>query len=1001
MSERSMKTTKPTQWRSLNQLAMSQDDREALKNEFPEGASELHVTDVSRRRFLGIMGASAALAGAGLTGCMRKPVEHIVPYTSRPEDVIPGVSRYFATNLWTGSTVVQALVKSSDGRPTKIDGNPRGRARGASTSFAQAEILRMYDPDRSQHPLRGGEAVTWEQAAEGVAELRASMAASGGAGVALLVEERPSPSLRAQVAAFRQAYPQARVFTHDDARSGTQAAALVAAGAAGARVRYDVAAARVIVSLDSDFLHTEPNALQNAQGYGDGRRAATPEDEINRVYAIEPSFTVSGSNSDHHLALPASQVGPFAAAIAAALGVPGVTGTAPAGTESWVTAIAADLQANGGASLVVAGDRQPAWVHLVALAINQQLGNIGTTISVHSDPDAPEAGTLLELAAAIEAGEVTTLITVGVNPVYSAPGSVGFAALMERLEASVTLSFHVDETARASSWHIPRSHDLEAWGDLRDVDGRGGVQQPLIEPLYASLSELEFLDRLVRDDRRDGYTIVRETWSAGVPGGDDAANWNRWLHDGVAPFEATPAANLDLSGVGAAVSAAASVAAPTLNALEINVQLSPTVLDGRYANTAWMQEYPNPVTKLTWDNAAIMSAATADALGIRWGSGMRQGRENAEVLTVTVNGQSLEIPAFVIPGVVDNVIVVELGYGRSGRVAEGAGVDVRPLTNTEQGWILPGATVSRTGRRYLLASTQDHHTLVPNDNPNYARPLVVAATMDEFRADPSFPLQYELMPESKIHSPWTEPNPRGGQQWGMTIDLNTCIGCGACTIACNAENNIPVVGKSEVLNGREMHWIRIDRYFTGDMAAPEMVNQPLGCAHCETAPCEQVCPVAATVHSPDGLNDMVYNRCIGTRYCGNNCPYKVRRFNFFAYNRYNTEENELLRLQRNPDVTVRHRGVMEKCTYCVQRIQAAKIEAKVNGDGVIPDGAVRTACQQVCPTQAIVFGDINDPNSEVSRLKAQTRNYALLSFLNIKPRTTYLAKLRNPNSDLV
>lgn len=995
-----MKTNNRTQWRSMNALLATSEESQAARNEFPEGASELPVTDVNRRQFLGLLGASAALAGVGLQGCMRKRVEHILPFTSRPEDFLPGEARYYASNLFVANEVMPVLVRSTDGRPTKIDGNPRAAdTLGRSTAFAQAEILALYDTDRARNATRGDADISWETALEELATLRNDLRANKGQGVALVVGPVPSPTLKAQLDAFAAAYPQARTFVVDSAVAGNQAKALQESGAEGAALSYDFKPARVVVTLDADILHTEGDALRNTIGFSAGRNVATPQAELNRLYSIEPSFSVTGSNADNHLRIPASQIGTFARALAAAVGVAGVSGDVPAEQAAFLTALADDLKANRGTSVVAVGERQPAWVHQLGFAINDALGNVGVTVRALRNTARPQGPGLVALNEALASGSVSTIITLGVNPVYAAPAVLGLGANYAKAERRVALAYHRDETARAATLHIPQAHALETWGDLQANTGHTGIQQPLIEPLFPSLSAIEVLEHLTQDTARDSYDIVRSVWEQNIGGIGFSNAFKRWLHDGIGPAVTPETVSLSLAGVAAAANAAPALPAPSASSVEVVFQNSPTVLDGRYANTSWMQEYPNPVSKLTWDNAALMSPQTAKNLGVSWGSGQNEGAEKAQVLTLSVDGRSLEIPAFIIPGIAENVVVVEFGYGRDiGYIAKGAGVNAQALSDGS--WIATGVSVQKTSKTYMLATTQDHWSLVPNDNPTYARPIVIETDIETYRQRPNFVLDSEAMRPSQLHSLWTPPNPTTGQQWGLTIDLSSCTGCGACTIACQAENNIPVVGKAEVLNGREMHWIRVDRYFTGDESNPGMVSQPLGCMHCETAPCEQVCPVAATIHSPDGLNDMVYNRCIGTRYCANNCPYKVRRFNFFAYNKYETESNELLELQRNPRVTVRHRGVMEKCTYCVQRINQARIDAKVDSDGIIADGAVQTACQQACPAGAIIFGDVNDPTSKVSVAKRQDRNYELLAWLNVKPRTTYLAKVRNPNPEL-
>lgn len=1007
-----MKTKNTSQWRSMNALLASRNERAADQHEFPEGASEPPSTSVDRRQFLGILGSTAALAGVGLQGCMRKRTRNILPFTSRPEDYLPGEARYYATNLFVGGEVLPLLVRSNDGRPSKIDGNPRStETLGRSTVFAQAEILRLFDTDRARTARQGDKELSLNGVGKALDELRATLEANQGQGTAIVVAPIPSPSLQTQLNGFAKAYPNARTFVVDTQTAGNQAQALEDVGAKGGTVQYNLEDARIIVTLDADIMHTEGDVLRNTIGFSKNRKIDTPDGELNRIYSVEPMYSVTGSNADHNIRIPASQIGRVAQAIAAGVGVSGVSADAPEGTQAFVDALIKDLQANRGESVIAVGERQPAWVHQLGFAINEALGNTGKTFDVIANDAMPQGESFNALNQALESGEITTVITLGVNTLYSAPTASKFAENFAKAEQRITLAFHRDETAAASTLHIPEAHPLECWGDLQASSGRLGIQQPLIEPLFPALSAIQVLDRLIDGDARDDHDIVRETWAKYVGGIGFGGAWSQWLHDGVGPLRAQTSATLDLSGVGQAASSAEIAEAPSASKVEIVLQNSSTILDGRYANVSWMQEFSHPISKLTWDNAALMSPKTAANLNIKWGSGRKGGvGEKARVLKITVNGQSVKLPAYIVPGIAENVIVTEFGYGRDlGPVSKGAGVDVRPLQDENGSWIASGATVESTSETYMLATTQDHWSLVPSlvreegvpeeEQVNY-RPLVRQTDLETYRRRPDVVRDHDLDAPDNIKSLWTLPNPRTGQQWGMSIDLNACIGCGACTIACQAENNIPVVGKSQVLNGREMTWIRIDRYFTGEEDNPGIVQQPVGCQHCETAPCEAVCPVAATIHSPDGLNDMVYNRCIGTRYCANNCPYKVRRFNFLAYNRYDTESNELLELQRNPNVTIRHRGVMEKCTYCVQRINHARIEARREHDGIIADGAIRTACEQACPSGAIVFGDINDPTSRVSIAKRQDRNYQLLAWLNTQPRTSYLAKVRNPNPEL-
>src|SRR5690625_1594824 len=1007
-----MKTKNTSQWRSMNALLASREQRAADNHEFPEGASDAPSTEVDRRQFLGILGATTALAGVGLQGCMRKRTRNIVPFTSRPEDYLPGEARFYATNLFVAGEALPLLVRSNDGHPSQNDGNPRSsETLGRSTVFAQAEILRLYDTDRARTARKGDQELSLNGVAKALGELRQTLAATQGEGAAIVVAPIPSPSLQTQLNGFAKAYPKARTFVVDTQVAGNQAQALEAVGAKGGSVRYNLDDARVIVTLDADIMHAEGDILRNTIGFSKNRKIDTPDGDLNRIYSVEPMYSVTGSNADHNIRIPASQIGLVAQAIAAGVGVAGVSANAPEGTQAFVDALVKDLQANRGQSAIAVGERQPAWVHQLGFAINDALGNTGKTFDVVLNDARPQGESFEDLHAALAQGEITTVITLGVNTVYGAPGASKFAENFAKATERVTLAFHRDETAAASTLHIPEAHPLECWGDLQANSGRLGIQQPLIEPIFPALSAIQVLDRLINEQERDDHDIVRETWAKYVGGIGFGGAWSQWLHDGVGPQRALKSANLSLAGVGQAAAQAAIAEAPSCDTGATALQSSSTILHGRYANVSWLQECSHPISKLTWDNAALMSPKTAQNLGVKWGSGRNGGvGEKAQVLKITVNGQTVKLPAYIVPGIAENVIVTEFGYGRDlGPVSKGAGVDVRPLQGETRGWILPGATVERTKETYMLATTQDHWSLVPSlvreegvpeeQQVNY-RPLVRQTDLETYRRRPDFVRDHDMAAPGDIKSLWTLPNPRTGQQWGMSIDLNACIGCGACTIACQAENNIPVVGKSQVLNGREMTWIRIDRYFTGDEDNPGIVQQPVGCQHCETAPCEAVCPVAATIHSADGLNDMVYNRCIGTRYCANNCPYKVRRFNFLAYNRYDTEANELLELQRNPNVTIRHRGVMEKCTYCVQRINHARIEARREHDGIIADGAIRTACEQACPSGAIVFGDINDPTSRVSIAKRQDRNYQMLAWLNTQPRTSYLAKVRNPNPEL-
>jgi Fe-S-cluster-containing dehydrogenase component/anaerobic selenocysteine-containing dehydrogenase len=955
---------------------------------------------------MGLAGAGTAFAGLTLSGCMRKPREKILPFAKRPEDLVPGQPQYYATAAAIGGGVEGLLVESHEGRPTKIEGNPRHPvSRGASSAWAQAEILGLYDPDRSRRPKLKGKSATWGSFFSAVGGRLEELGKKRGAGLCLLTEYQPSPTYIQLISDLQRQYPGAKVFRHDATfpAGAAEGAAMLGFDRFQPLPRLD--RAKVIVALDADPLGADADALRHARDFADGRRAETPKDAMNRLYVAEPIFTPTGTLADHRLRLPASQIGALLIELSRAL--MGNSGGAPAGAEAvkevlnkhgagrwagWAKALAKDLQRHRGASVVLVGQRQPGWVHALAQLVNELIGAVGTTVRFSAAEDLAayrKMGSLPELAKLMDAGQVDTLVCVGANPVYDAPADLNFGALVKKAPLSIHLGHYLDETAKACTWHVPRSHFLEAWGDLRAADGTASVQQPLIAPLFDTRSEIEVLAHLAGVKRRRGYELVRRYWTQRAAG-DQTKSWRRGLHDGVIQEGKTTNAKYNVvstvASPGAGYVALAAALKETTPApqpggdkLEAIFSLDSSLLDGRYANNGWLQELPDPVTKLTWDNAALFSPATAKRLGVK----------SAEMVELGLDGRKLTMAAFIVPGTADDVVVLPLGYGRKepGETARGSGFDVGKLRSSKAPHIAAGLTVRPLGRRYLLASTQDHGSME-------GRAIVLEGDLELFRADPEFARKAVKHPPLK--SIWKEHEHKG-QQWGMSVDLNACTGCNACVVACQAENYIPVVGKPRVLDGREMQWLRIDRYFEGDADDARMLVQPMACQHCELAPCEGVCPVAATVHSPEGLNDMAYNRCIGTRYCSNNCPYKVRRFNFFQYNK---GIDPVARMQKNPDVTIRFRGVMEKCSYCVQRINAAKIDAKRDGDGKVRDGAILPACAQACPTKAIVFGDINDKGSAVSRRKAQPRDYTVLPEINVKPRTTYAARVRNPNPAL-
>ncbi len=1011
----------PRLWRSLSQLRKHPHAEEALGHEFsPEAAAP--PSGASRRQFLQLMGASMALAG--LTAC-RRPEEVILPYTRQPEEIIPGIPLYYATAMPFRGVLRSVLVESHDGRPTKVEGNPEHPAsRGRTSIFEQASVLDLYDPDRS--------AKVWREGAESsmpafAAFCKQLVAGAAQRRVAVLAPESSSMTLaelRAQMAAR---YPGLRWITYTPEGDDLEALGAQLAFGRPLRPYYRFSEAAVIVSFDADFLGPqERNFLGNTAEFAASRRILTPEDRMSRLYVAESAFSPTGAKADHRLRIRSVDAPAVLAAVAARLGVAGAPAS-PFADDPWVAAAAADLQAAGAAGLVLAGETQPAEVHALCAAVNSRLGAAGRTV-VHLDTGEaarpPQGPALAQLVADLRAGAVDTLVMLGVNPVYDMPGELGFAEALKQTPYTIHAGLYFDETAAASRWHVPLAHYLEAWGDGRTYDGSATMQQPLIAPLYAdALSELELVHLLAAGTPRSGYDLVRARWQAlGLAAGEDA--WRAVLHNGFAPNTAYP--------VAAAGAGAAALRLPTVepDAVEVVFRLDSKVLDGCYANNAWLQELPESMTKIVWDNAAVMSPATAKRLGVE--VDYEEGMSMADRIEITLGGRTLDAPVWVQPGHADNSITLRFGYGRNIRslrdetpfllwdtdrkvnvYAQGAlgsevGVNVYPLRSAALERIAVGPAITRAGGGYLLATTQEHGSME-------GRPIVRAATLEEYRKNPAFVKDaVEPLPGGgpwdEYPALWQENHPKSDpyfkdnlyypNQWGMVIDLNTCTGCNACVVACQAENNVPVVGKQQVAHGREMHWLRVDRYYMSEdeehTDTADVAFQPMFCVHCENAPCEPVCPVYATSHSPDGISEMTYNRCIGTRYCSNNCPYKVRKFNYFHWMK---DIPPTVQMQMNPDVTVRFRGVMEKCTYCVQRVREAQREAAVQNRNV-RDGDVQTACQQVCPANAIVFGDINNPNAPVSVLKRQPNRYEVLEEINTKPRTSYMGLVRNPNPAL-
>jgi molybdopterin-containing oxidoreductase family iron-sulfur binding subunit len=986
-----MKTGK-TFWRTLDEFADDPSFVERLHNEFPSQVEA--ITDpTTRRTFMKLMGASLALAG--VTACTTQPEEAIVPYVRQPEEMILGKPLFFATAMSLGGIATGLLVESHEGRPTKIEGNPQHPSSlGAADVFCQAAILDMYDPDRAQTLTNSGDVTSWSAFIVNMKAMLAAQQPLQGAGIRILSQTVGSPTLGAQIKEFLGRFPSAR--WHQWEPAGANNARLGSQLAFGEFVdaQYSIDKADVILSLDSDFLACGPGSLVYARQFA-SRRNPEEADRMNRLYVLETMPSATGAKADHRMPLKPSALAEAARQIAAAVGV-GTAG-APAGAlQTWIGAVAKDLQAHRGSSLVMAGDAQPPAVHALAHAMNQALGNVGQTVTymptVEVEP-VDQVASLRALVADMNDGKVDLLVILGGNPVYDAPADLNFGAALDKVLTRVYLAQHNNETAERCHWQIPEAHFLEAWSDARGHDGTASIVQPLIAPLYNGRSAHEVLAALSDRPERSAYDNIREYWQQNAPAGtagDFDVNWRRWLHDGVIPGTAFAPKTVTL-----AAGAANPPAAEAASGMEIAFRLDPAVYDGRFANNGWLQELPKPITRIVWDNAVFASPATAAALQAENEPATRGGEHgtiDSDVVELRFRGRAVRGPIFAVPGHPDDCVTVHLGYGRSraGHIGTGPGFNAYALRSSDALWAGSGVEAATTGDRFNVACTQYHHLIE-------GRGTVRAVTREEFVANPESvhegfeapPRTITLYPDFKYE----------GYKWGMAIDLNTCVGCNACVVACHAENNIAVVGKDQVLRGREMHWIRIDAYFVGDPAQPgdlETYFQPVPCMQCENAPCEVVCPVGATVHSHEGLNDMVYNRCVGTRYCSNNCPYKVRRFNYLLYSDWDTAS---YKLGRNPDVTVRSRGVMEKCTYCVQRITAAKIESE-KADRRIADGEIKTACQQTCPSEAIVFGDLNDPNSRVARLQAEERNYALLAELNTRPRTTYLAAVRNVNPEL-
>jgi molybdopterin-containing oxidoreductase family iron-sulfur binding subunit len=961
-------------WELFETLAASDEFQAALRRDFPSQEWRFGA-ETDRREFLRLMGGSLALAG--LAGCTRQPDERILPYAKHPEASVPGLPRYFATAFSAGGPALGLLVESHEGRPTKIEGNPDHPASlGASDAIAQAQILSLYDPDRSRVVLREGGIDTWARFFGELDERRRLHEARRGEGLVVLTQSVVSPTLEDQLSRLIDTLPGARWVSWQPLHRETERAGAELALGRDAMVRPRFENARIVLALDSDFLAHGPAPVRHARDLARRRDRARLEAEgaaPARLYSVESSCSITGAYADQRAALRPSEVELFARALASELGIAVRAGEVPERARALFASLLADLRANESRSLVLVGAWQDARVHALGHVLNRALGGVGRTLDYGEPVEARGGGSTAELAdlvARMNAGEVESLLILSGNPAHDAPADLVFANALERVPFRVHLSQYEDETSRLCHWHLPEAHFLESWSDARAFDGSVSVVQPLIAPLYGGRTAHEIVAALAGRGNASPYELVRDHQRVVLGNPGDASferAWERAVHDGVwpasarPPIETTLTTSIDLGPP------------PEPGAIELVLRPDASVLDGRFANNGWLQETPRPLTRLVWDNAALVSPAFA----------RERALENGMLVELSLEtGRSVRAPIWVLPGHPDGVVSVHLGYGRAraGRLGNGVGFDAYPLRTRDRPWSNGGLSIRATGERHELVSVQMHWSMEGRD-------IVRRATFAD--PAPARPVREEPHAESASLYP---PVAYEGHAWGMVIDQSACTGCNACMVACQAENNVPVVGKAEAAKGRVMHWLRVDVYREGPESDPVILHQPVPCMHCEKAPCELVCPVGATVHSEEGLNEMVYNRCVGTRYCGNNCPYKVRRFNFLHYSE---DRSEALALGRNPEVTVRSRGVMEKCTYCVQRIQRARGVAEKEGRA-IEDGEIRTACQQACPSRAIVFGDLNRAGGILSQKRSEPHHYALLEELGTRPRTTYLARLGDP-----
>ncbi|HEX3719955.1 MAG TPA: TAT-variant-translocated molybdopterin oxidoreductase [Verrucomicrobiae bacterium] len=954
-------------WRSLEEIADTREFREMLHREFPAGAFEWW-DGLSRRNFLKMSAATMALAG--LNACTKQPTREIYPYVNQPQGMVLGDPLYYATSMLMGGFATGVLAKSREGHPIKVDGNPEHPASlGGSSVWMQASILNLYDPDRSQTVTHNGDISTW---ALFLSDLDHGL---DGRGLRFLTETVTSPTLAAHLNDLIKQFPGAKWHQYDPiTRDNIRDGARLAFGEF-VETHYQFDKANVILSLDADFLCAHPQRLRYTRHFADGRRVSGGRREMSRLYVVESTPTVTGTMAEHRLPMEGAAIEDFARQVAQQLGA-----QAEPGHNQFLDELVKDLRRHQGSSIVIAGEWQPPVVHALAHRLNQILGNVGNTVYYSETAEAQPVNqleSLRELVGEMKTGAVKTLFILGGNPVYTAPVDLDFGEHLKKVERSIHLGLGLDETGALCTWHVPETHYLESWGDARAFDGTVSLMQPLIAPLYDGKSASELLGVMKRQQPiQSDYEILRDYWRKQNPWPDFEAGWRKAICDGF----------IGGSGFGrkeVSVNSQTFLKTSQHNeGFEVIFRPDPNLWDGRFANNGWLHECPKPINKLTWDNAVYISPKAAERLKLT----------NNDNVKVTFQGRAVVGPVWVMPGQAENTITLPLGYGRAraGRVGDGVGFNAYSIRPSDAPWIGLGATLERTGETHLLVGTQTHFNVESAERQIYRD-----ATLEELRASPDVIKKSVEEPGSEETLYYPKEYPYEGYKWGMSIDLTSCIGCNACLIACEVENNIPVVGKEQVHKNREMHWIRIDTYYKGSLDNPGFNHMPTPCMQCEHAPCELVCPVEATVHDSEGLNVQIYQRCVGTRFCSNNCPYKVRRFNFLRYTDYNMPN---FKPMYNPEVTVRWRGVMEKCTYCVQRISAARITAEKENRR-IRDGEVRTACQQACPAQAIVFGDLNTPGSQVAQLKSQPTDYSMLGELNTRPRTTYLAKITNPNSE--